>query len=149
MHQVHTLNPGCTHRPRTLRPSRPCRGPCRSLWPVVSQAWLAVSWPCRRPSTDCIVTLPAPCRACLAIQPSGQATRCIATHNAAPYAQYEILYCDNLPSQAMHARAAACPARRPTVSWPCCGRIAGLVAHQPGGVVAPRLRPSQPLSYVS
>ena len=36
MHQVHTLNPSCAHKPRSLRPGRPCRGPCRSLWPAVS-----------------------------------------------------------------------------------------------------------------
>ena len=31
-----------------------------------------------------IVALPAPCRACLEIQPGGPAARCIATHKAAP-----------------------------------------------------------------
>ena len=32
---------------RTVLPGRPCRGPCCSLWPAMSQAWPAVSqaWP--------------------------------------------------------------------------------------------------------
>ena len=37
-----------------------------------------------------IVALPAPCRACVAIQPSGQAARCIATHKATPQHQYNL-----------------------------------------------------------
>ena len=39
------------------------------------------------------------------------------------------------------ARGSAVSQAMLAVSWPCCGRIAGLVARQPSRVVAPRLRP--------
>ena len=37
-----------------------------------------------------IMALPPSCRACLAIQPSGQAALCIATHKAAPQPKYNL-----------------------------------------------------------
>ena len=64
-----------------------------------------------------------------------------------PHLRYKILYCDNLPGQAMCMRATAHPACKPAVSWPCCGRIANPAVHQPNRVVAPLAAPrlaSQP-----
>ena len=78
---------GCDTHPEprlcVLRLGRPCRGRVMGLVTAFGRPCRKLGWPCRRPSTG-LVTLPVPCHACLAIQPSGQATRCIATHKAAP-----------------------------------------------------------------
>ena len=46
MHQVHTLNPGCTHSPSALHPRSVHTASCRGLWP-------AVLWLCGRPGRSC------------------------------------------------------------------------------------------------
>ena len=71
-----------------------------------------------------IVALPAPCRACLAIQHSGQAACCIATHKAAPQPQYNFV--SRLPPARSRARKRC---RTPLCAgwpyhglpWPCRG----------------------------
>ena len=105
-HRPCALRPGWPCRGRVVgrvaacgqscrRPSWPCLGHVADLAPTVS-------WPCAasrlcapyhalyRPARHRvarlqrhIVAFPTPCHACLAIQPSSQASCCIATHKAA------------------------------------------------------------------
>ena len=113
MHQVHTLNPGCMHRPHALCPSSAHTAPCCGLWSVVLQGTpgsvAAHANLCRALCRACHVTAPpelavAPiaasyvmswrfpwsCRARIATQPSGQAAR---------LSRYGHLYCDSISQQ--------------------------------------------------
>ena len=102
MHQVHTLNPVCAHRPRALLPGRTHSAvswrtvaPYRGLAPTVSQAWPIVSQctpgrvaaharPCRH-AHACII---APCRSSLVtIQGLYRNTSpCLAPYRSPSYA---------------------------------------------------------------
>ena len=79
-----------------------------------------------------IVALPVSCHACLAIQPSGQAARCIVTHEAAP--NHNTICIATQPGHALRACAlpsaprASQPYRGPlmVVSWRRLGRVVAL-----------------------
>ena len=76
---------------------------------------------------------PMPCRMALLC--------CIETPNGRPLATIQHLHRDSPASQALRARAAACPCTQPAMSWPMLAVSWGHVAGPPCHVVAPFCTP--------
>ena len=140
VHQVHTLNPACTHRPCALRPGWPCRGSVMSLCPAVS--WLVASRvaglagrPCRKPSRSCrslyrdtpsTKAMHAPCRAlprvllrlCAVSQGVERHIAApgytISRHKVAPQPRYKVCIVTR-PLARPYARVRC---RKPRAAWP-------------------------------
>ena len=154
MHQVHTLN-------QLVRIGRAHWASCRGVRWVVSwphpQPYCGKARPCRKPGRPCRrlyrdtpstkAIHGASCRALSCVsQPQAPYhgapwpcrslyrspwLHCIATERSPSSATILQLYRDTPLGQAMQARAAACPARRPTVSWLSDGRVVPVSRYNP------------------
>ena len=125
VHQVHTQNPGCTHRPRALCPSSAHTAPCCRPGPAVSQAWAVVS-PLAR-ARPCVVSqrLPWPCHVRITTQPTAKplphchnTINCIMTRPQpnCPLVTIQRLYRDTIPLTASPRACHDTPIRIPTQS---------------------------------
>ena len=114
VHQVHTLNPACAHRPRALCPGQPCRSRVMGLCPVVSRLMVGHVASLVGGVASCIVTHPAPRLCARAVSraaarvaaPSAVSWRTVAvSQGRVPgriaallrlLSRYNVLYCDTL-----------------------------------------------------